>query len=153
MGQITVTTTIEAPVEAVFAYVDDHRNTTRYMKDLTRWKPVGSQTHGKGSRFAVTMQAGPKALESELLITEWTENRAIGWVSEHGFKQSGRWSFKRARQGTEATYHMDYEFGLGIAGRLLAKVAEPFVRMNIEQSVANLKEQTEPRAASAARSR
>ena len=49
MGHITITEEIVAPVEAVFADVDDHRNTTKYMKDLTKWAPVGSKTHGKGA--------------------------------------------------------------------------------------------------------
>ena len=143
MGRITVTRTIEAPVEAVFAYVDDYHNTTKYMKDLTKWKPVGSQTHGKGAHFEVAMKAGPKELDSDVLITQWTENKTIAWVSQSGFKQTGKWGFKAKGVGTEATFDMEYEFPGGIAGKVLAKVAEPFVKMNIESSVDELKRQTE----------
>jgi len=149
MGHITVSRTIEAPVEAVFAYVDDHRNTTKYMKDLTRWQPVGSQTHGKGAHFEVAMKAGPKVLDSDVLITQWTENKVIAWDSERGFKQTGKWTFKGKGGGCEATFDMEYEFGGGMAGRLLAKVAEPFVRMNIEGSVDELKRQVERAVATA----
>ena len=143
MGHITVTRTIEAPVDAVFAYVDDHRNTTKYMKDLTKWQPVGSQTHGKGAHFDVAMKAGPKVLESSVLITQWTENKVIAWKSEHGFKQTGKWAFRAKGDATEATFDMEYEFGGGIAGKVLAKVSEPIVRINIESSVDELKRQTE----------
>jgi uncharacterized membrane protein len=151
MGHITVTRSIDAPVETVFAYVDDYRNTTKYMKDLTKWKPVGSQTHGKGAHFEVAMKAGPRELGSDVLITQWTENKVVAWVSQGGFKQSGKWAFKAKEGGCEATFDMEYEFPGGIAGRLIAKVAEPLVRMNIESSVDELKRQTEKLGAKAAK--
>ncbi len=149
MGHINVSRVIEAPVETVFAYIDDYRNTTKYMKDLTKWHPVGSQTHGKGAHFEVAMKAGPKVLDSDVLITQWTENKVIAWESEKGFKQTGRWSFKSRAGGCEATFDMEYEFGGGLAGKVLAKAAEPFVKMNIEASVDELKRQTEKVAAKA----
>jgi uncharacterized membrane protein len=154
MGHITTSSEIAAPVEAVFAFVDDHRNTTKYMKDLTKWAPVGSKSHGKGAKFAVAMKAGPMTLSSVVDITTWTENKAIGWKSIEGFKQTGKWSFKPSGDGTEATFDMDYELPGGIAGRMLSRAADPIVRGNIEQSVRNLRSQVEktskkPTAASA----
>jgi uncharacterized membrane protein len=146
MGHITTTEEIAAPVEAVFAFVDDHRNTTKYMKDLTKWAPVGSKTHGKGAQFQVAMKAGPMTLSSVVDITTWTENRAIGWKSIEGFKQTGTWSFRSAGTGTEATFDMEYELPGGIAGRMLSKAAEPIVRGNIEQSVRTLRAQVEKAA-------
>ncbi len=146
MGHITTTEEIAAPVEAVFAFVDDHRNTTKYMKDLTKWAPVGSKTHGKGAQFQVAMKAGPMTLSSVVDITTWTENRAIGWKSIEGFKQTGKWSFKPAGAGTEATFDMEYELPGGIAGRMLSRAAEPIVRGNIEQSVRNLRARVEKSA-------
>jgi uncharacterized membrane protein len=143
MGHITVSEKVAAPVEAVFAYVDDHRNTTRYMKDLTKWAPVGSTTHGKGAKFAVAMKAGPMTLSSVVDITTWTENTAIGWTSREGFKQTGKWSFKPSAGGTEATFDMDYELPGGIAGRMASRLADPVVRSNIEASVGNLRSQVE----------
>jgi uncharacterized membrane protein len=143
MGHITCSAGIAAPVEAVFAYVDDHRNTTKYMKDLTKWTPAGRKTHGKGAKFQIAMKAGPMTLSSVVEITTWTENRTIGWTSLEGFKQKGRWSFTEDGAGTESTFDMDYELPGGIAGRMLSRVAEPIVRGNIEQSVRNLKSQVE----------
>jgi uncharacterized membrane protein len=147
MGRITIDETIDAPVEAVFAYVDDHRNTVKYMKDLSKWKPTGKVTHGKGAQFEVGMKAGPTTLNSVVDITTWTENRAIGWVSREGFKQTGKWAFKPKGAATAVTFDMEYEFGGGIAGRMLGRAAEPFVRANLEKSVATLKEHTEKLAA------
>ena len=150
MGHITIRKTINAPVATVFAYVDDYKNTTKYMKGLTKWKPTGTETHGKGAQFDVAMRAGPSTLGSVVDITAWTENSTIGWVSRSGFKQSGKWAFRAHGDRTDVTFDMDYAFGGGIAGRLVGKAAEPIVRMNLEQSVDALKTQTEKLKPSAA---
>ena len=144
MGRISISETIDAPVDSVFAYVDDYRNTTKYMKDLVRWKPTTDVVHGKGAKFDSAMKAGPSTLNSTVDITTWTENRTIGWKSIAGFKQTGKWSFKaKGDDQTEATFDMEYEFGGGIAGRMLGRAAEPIVRANLQTSVRNLKSQTE----------
>jgi uncharacterized membrane protein len=143
MGHITISEDIAAPVEAVFEYVDEHSNTTKYMKDLTRWAPVGPNSHGKGAKFKVAMKAGPMTLSSVVDITTWRANSAIGWTSIEGFKQTGKWTFKSHGAGTKATFDMEYELPGGIAGRMLSRAAEPIVRGNIEQSVRNLRSQVE----------
>jgi carbon monoxide dehydrogenase subunit G len=127
-----------------------------YMKDLTKWTPVGSTTHGKGAKFAVATKAGPMTLSSVVDITTWTENTAIGWTSREGFKQTGKWSFITSGDGTDSTFDMDYELPGGVAGRMLSRVAEPIVRGNIQQSVRNLRSHVEkaarnPASAAAAR--
>jgi uncharacterized membrane protein len=143
MSHITISEDIAAPIDAVFDYVDEHSNTTKYMKDLTKWAPVGANSHGKGAKFAVAMKAGPMTLSSVVDITTWTQNSAIGWTSIEGFKQKGKWTFKARGDGTQATFDMEYELPGGIAGRMVSRVAEPIVRGNIEQSVRNLRSQVE----------
>jgi uncharacterized membrane protein len=143
MGHITIAMTINAPVATVFAYVDDYRNTTKYMKDLVKWQPTGKVTHGKGAQFAVGMKAGPTTLSSIVDITAWAENRTIGWNSREGFKQIGKWAFAPKANATSVTFDMEYEFGGGIAGKLLGRAAEPIVRGNLQRSVETLKLHTE----------
>src|SRR6202051_1367729 len=143
MGHITIDMKINAPVATVFAYVDDYRNTTKYMKDRGKWQPTGKVTHGKGAQFDVGMKAGPTTLTSVVDITTWTENTAIGWHSNEGFKQVGIWAFKPKGDKTQVTFDMEYEFGGGIAGKLLGRAAEPIVRGNLQRSVETLKLHTE----------
>ena len=151
MAKITVTRSIKAPVEAVFGYVDDHRNTVKYMQGLTKWEPAGSTTHGKGATFDVAMKAGPLTMGGVMEVTEWKENKTIAWVSRKGIKQEGRWMFATKSGGTEATLEADVEFPGGIAGRVAARAAEPVFRGNLERSVEALKSQTEKLAAKAGR--
>jgi uncharacterized membrane protein len=143
MGRITIDMTINAPVATVFAYVDDYRNTTKYMKDLVKWQPTGKVTHGKGAQFDVGMKAGPTTLTSVVDITTWTENKTIAWHSHDGFKQIGKWGFTPKGNATSVTFDMEYEFGGGIAGKLLGRAAEPIVRGNLQRSVETLKLHTE----------
>jgi uncharacterized membrane protein len=143
MGRITIDMTINAPVATVFAYVDDYRNTTRYMKDLVKWQPTGKVTHGKGAQFDVGMKAGPTTLTSVVDITTWTANKTIAWHSREGFKQIGKWGFTPKGDKTAVTFDMEYEFGGGIAGKLLGRAAEPIVRGNLQRSVETLKSNTE----------
>ncbi|HEY4869246.1 MAG TPA: SRPBCC family protein [Candidatus Dormibacteraeota bacterium] len=148
MGRITINDSIDAPVAVVFGYVDDHRNTTKYMQGLTKWKPTTSVTHGKGAKFEVAMKAGPTTLGSVVDITTWTENKAIAWRSTEGFKQTGKWAFKATgEESTDVTFEMEYEFGGGIAGRMLGRAAEPVVKSNLQRSVKTLKQNTERLAA------
>lgn len=143
MGHITVTETIRAPVGTVFAFVDDYRNTTRYMRDLVKWEPAGSRTHGKGSRFALAMKAGPLSIEGEVEITTWTDGKAIGWTTRRGFRQDGAWTFRQRGDDTEATFEVEYDFPGGIAGKVMARAAEPILKGNLEASVRQLKQLTE----------
>jgi uncharacterized membrane protein len=142
MGHITIKREIQAPIETVFAYVDAHKNTIKYMKGLTKWAPTTSVVHGKDAEFEVVMKAGPRDLRSVVRITAWTENRTIAWKSIDGFKQTGKWVFGRSGDHTDAIFDMEYDLGGGFAGRLLGAAVEPVVRHNLEQSVDALKMQT-----------
>lgn len=139
MGHISITQHIAVPPEQAFAYVDDHTHTTAYMKALDRWEPAGRKVHGKGARFAVAMKAGPMTLSSVVEISQWTENRVIAWRSTEGFRQTGRWSFRNGGDGTDATFDLEYELPGGIAGRVLARAADPIIRANLEASVRQLR--------------
>ena len=144
MGRITVTESINAPVSTVFAYVDDYRNTTKYMKDMTRWEPAGDTTHGKGSRFALSMKVGPLTIDGEVEVDAWEENRVIGWKTKKGFRQDGSWQFTEKGGGTEAAFTVDYDLPGGMAGKMMAKVIEPALKATLQGSVKQLKSQTEP---------
>jgi uncharacterized membrane protein len=143
MGSITVSETIDAPVSQVFAYVDDYRNTTKYMKDMTKWEPAGEQTHGKGSRFVISMKVGPLNIDGEVEVDAWEENRAIGWKTLKGFRQDGSWSFREKGAGTEAALTVEFDLPGGVAGKMMAKTIEPLLKGTLQGSVRQLKAQTE----------
>jgi uncharacterized membrane protein len=146
MASITVKETIDAPVAKVFAYVDDYRNTTKYMKDMNKWEPAGDKTHGKGSRFALEMKVGPLTIDGEVEVDTWEENRKIAWKTKKGFRQDGSWSFSEKNGGTEAAFTVEYDLPGGIAGKMMGKAIEPALKSTLQGSVKQLKAQTENKA-------
>jgi len=143
MPHISVTTTIDRPPAAVYAYVEEHSNTARYVDGITSWEPATEQVHGVGSTFRASMQLGPKQLESTLRITEAEPGVVLAWAPVDGFSQSGAWHFAADGEGTQARFDVDVTFPGGLAGRLLGKTIEPAIRSSVAKTVANLKEQVE----------
>ena len=139
MGKASAETVIAASPSEVFAYVDDYQNTPKYMHGLKSWEPAGEQTHGVGAVFIGKMDA-VKTWESTLEITQRDEDEAIAWIPTKGFKQGGAWQFAPEGDGTRVTLTVDYEFPGGLAGKAVAKAAEPVVKQNVQKSVEKLKQ-------------
>ena len=134
MGRITIDMTINAPVATVFAYVDDYRNTTKYMKDLVKWQPTGKVTHGKGAQFDVGMRAGPTTLTSVVDITTWTENKAIGWHSQRGVQAD--WQMGLSPKGER--HERDVRHGVRVRRRHCRQIAWPGRRTDRARQPATL---------------
>lgn len=141
MGKLTVTTRVDAPPEAVFDYVDHYRNTTRYMRDLTLWEPVGRQNQGRGARFDVEIVLGGRKLRSRAVIETWRRPHSLHWTSESGFSQSGGWEFEADGARTAVTFTLEWNLGLALA--VFAKAAEPLVKRSLDESLARLKANVE----------
>lgn len=143
MGKASAETTVDAPPAVVFAYLDDYRNTPKYMAGLKKWEPAGDKTHGEGAMFLGAMDAAGQTLESTLEITTWRQDEAIGWTPRDGFKQGGQWTLTPEGDGTRVSLAVEFSFPGGFAGKAVAKMAEPVVKNNVRQSVAKLKSQVE----------
>lgn len=143
MGRIHVEEVVAARPDVVFDYVDDHRNAVDYVAGLTKWAPVGSLSHGLGAVFEAAMSVGPTTWGSTLEITQWEQNRLIGWVPRKGFQQTGTWTFAPEGTGTRVSFDVEYTLPGGIAGRIAGAAAEPVVRANLAKTVRTLKERVE----------
>jgi hypothetical protein len=153
---------IQRRVDQVFAFVDDYRNTTRYMVGLSEWRPVGEKTQGKGSRFALTKRTpGVPDIKSEVEITGWTKNKLIGFESYSGFENSGSYEFVAGGDKTVVRLINTYDiasvlgggrggvFG-GLARRVggaAGKALEGPVLRDLEKSLQNLKRLVEKETA------
>ncbi|MGI8608767.1 MAG: SRPBCC family protein [Candidatus Dormibacteria bacterium] len=85
---------IERPVEEVFSFVDDFKNTTRYIVGMTQYKPTTEKTSGKGARFnMVKKTTGLPDIKSEVEIVDWEKDQKIAFKSISGFENSGSYTF------------------------------------------------------------
>lgn len=146
MGQVRTSTSIDADITTVFDYVSDYRNATKYSRDLTRWEPVTEVTDDVGAQFDVGLQLGPKTFESRVEVDSRADPEAFGFSSISGFQHSGRYTFARAGEGTEVTFDFDYTLPGAMAGRLLARTAEPLLKQSLANNLKTLKKQIEEQA-------
>ena len=143
MPRVQATTLIQAPVDQVFAYVNDYRNSTKFTSDLLRWDPVTDKTDGLGARFEAAMKMGPTTQQATLEITGWKRNALIAWDPIAGFDSGGRYTFKREGTSTRVTFEVYFNPPGGVAGRMLGKIIEPIARQDAQKSVDNLKRNIE----------
>lgn len=101
MARIRVSTTIEAPIDAVWEYVRRIDSHTEWMADAESISFQGDQTEGVGTAFECLTKVGPLRLNDTMVVTEWTEREAIG--VRHTGLVTGEGRFTLAPAGTDRT--------------------------------------------------
>ena len=158
---------IDRPVAEVFSFVDDFKNTTRYIVGMTQYKPTTAQTNGKGARFSMVKKTtGLPDIKSEVEIVEWEEDRKIAFKSISGFENSGSYTFSTKGEHTSVRLVNAFDVttllggGGGFFGGLkkaalgaTASIAEGQARKDLTTSLDQLKRLVEatPRKAAPAR--
>jgi uncharacterized membrane protein len=154
---------VNAPAEAVWAFVDDPSRYLHFMSGITRWEVVGDQASGIGARYRMLMHVGSAEVGGLVEVVEHDPARDMAWVSVVGVDQRGRWRLREKTHetgtgGTPVTrveLRLSYDVaGSGIFGWLADHVAAPTVRGHLRRSLQQLKRQVEHeqlRSAAAAR--
>ena len=145
---------IDRPVGDVFSFVDDYRNSTRYVVGMTEYKPTTKQLSGKGSRFRfVKKTTGLPDIKSDIEITDWDRDRKITFKSFAGFENGGTCTFTARGQSTVVRLSNTYDLGSLIggnrgglfgglvkaAGGIASKAAEGQVRKDLTTSLEKLR--------------
>lgn len=142
MASVRKTITIDAPVEKVFAYIDDPANLLEIWPSLVDVQDVERLPSG-GSKFRWRYKMAGVGLEGVAEAVEYVTNQRIVTESEGGVSSTIRWSFEPEGEGTKVTNAVDYTVHLPV----LRKVAESFlVRLNENEGealLANLKARME----------
>ncbi len=101
MARIRVSTTIEAPLDAVWEYVRRIDSHTEWMADAESISFQGSQTEGVGTAFDCLTKLGPLRLNDAMVVTEWADREAIG--VRHTGLVTGEGRFTLSPAGTDRT--------------------------------------------------
>lgn len=137
--EFTVETDFDVPVEAAFAYTADYRNVPSWLYGIQQFEPVGDQDYGLGAVFDGAMHVG-MTLRSRIEIDAFTENALISFDTIKGFQIRSAWHFAATGEGVSSVRaDIAYELPGGIAGKGVGKVIEPFVKIAIRHSSADLK--------------
>jgi ribosome-associated toxin RatA of RatAB toxin-antitoxin module len=126
---------VEAPVEVLFAYVDDYRNTTKWLFGLSKFDPTSEVTSGLGSTFDGTFAVKPIKLHSSVKIVEWVQGAVIAVESYKGFQINQRWEFSATGPETsKVIVDVRYELPGGLAGKAMGRAIEPIVALSVRHS-------------------
>ena len=118
MPEIRSSTTIAAPPEAVFDYIDHWQNAMRYLKRMVRWEPVDPSNTGEGGVFHVAVQAGPTRLNGRLHVTKHERPTTIAFRSLDGPRVDGSWTITPVDGGSRVVLESYYEPPGGLIGRV-----------------------------------
>lgn len=136
---------IAAPVDAVFAYVDDHSQTQTWMYGLEKIEPVGDQLRGVGAEYDGVMKVGV-ALTSRIRCTAWEENALIEFTSVKGIRNTQSWTFTPIDdERTRVAAHISYTLPGGPVGATMAAAIKPLVGVAIARTSQNLVRNLEER--------
>ena len=144
---------VDRPVADVFAFVDDYKNTTKYLVGMTEYRPTTDRVNGKGARFKLVKKTtGLPDIKSEIEIVDWEKDKKIVFSSISGFENGGQYTFSATARGTTVrlsnTYDLTSLLGGGgglfgglkkAAGGAMSKVAEGQARADLTKSLENIK--------------
>jgi uncharacterized membrane protein len=136
---------INAPAEAVWAFVDDPARYLHFMSGMTRFEVVGDQRQGLGARYRMLMHVGSAETGGIVEVVEHDEACDLAWTSVLGLDQRARWRLReRSRGRTHVELRLSYGVaGSGIFGWVAEQVAAPTVRGHLRRSLQQLKRQVE----------
>src|ERR1700709_2113424 len=90
---------VDAPAEAIWAFVDDPSRYLHFMSGITRWEVVGDEPSGLGARYRMLMHVGSAEVGGLVEVVEHDPGRDMAWVSVVGIDQRGRWRLREQRRG------------------------------------------------------
>jgi uncharacterized membrane protein len=150
---------VNAPADAVWAFVDDPGRYLHFMSGITRWEVVGEQASGLGARYRMLMHVGSAEVGGLVEVVEHDPGCDMAWVSVVGIDQRGRWRLRERRGAGPTRTHVELRLSYGVAGAgvfgwVAEHVAARTVRGHLRRSLVQLKRQVEHeelRSAAAAR--
>ncbi|MGE5282165.1 MAG: SRPBCC family protein [Chloroflexota bacterium] len=143
--RIDESTTVAAPPETIWRYLEDPENYLHFMSGITHWEVVGDKPNGLGARYRILVRVGAAEVGGLVEMVEWHEPFDIAWHSVTGVDHRGRWRIREQGRGrTRIEYRFAYGvIGGGIAGLLTEVAASLAVRRQMRRTLQQLKRQVE----------
>jgi uncharacterized membrane protein len=133
---------INAPVEDVFAYHSDPRNSPEYWPSFIEVKDIEELPNG-GKKYSWVYKMAGIRFNGMTTTTEFEKNQLITTKSEGGIDSTFSYTYKAEGDGTRLSMMVDYSVPVPVLGKL----AESFIlKMNEREAdtvMANLKDRLE----------
>jgi len=133
MSEITVTKSIDAPVEKVFNTVADIRNFSQAVPEVVHVEYLSDIKTGVGTRFRETRSIKGREAKTELEVTEYVENKKVRIVSDtNGTIWDSVFTVKPVGEFTELKLEMEAR-----AYKLLPRLMNPVIKGVIKKALIN----------------
>src|SRR3990172_11232505 len=110
MPRLQASTTINRPIEEVFAYVTDLRNNMQWMTGVIAAQMDVDGPIMVGSTYTFNMKTMGMKLETKGVVTAYESPKTYAWKATSGpFPMSGSTSFESTDGGTRVTDTIDAE--------------------------------------------
>lgn len=141
MAKVERSITINAPVEKVFAYIENPTNQLDWLPSMTEVKDVTGQ--GVGAHFRWTYKMAGLSFEGESTATEHIPNERIVSQSKGGIASTWTWTFAPHDGGTKVNLVIEYTVPVPVLGKLAEKLVLRQNEREADQSMANIKTKME----------
>ncbi len=133
--------TINAPVEKVFAYIEDPMSELEWLPSLMEVKDVVGQ--GAESHYRWTYKMAGLRLEGESTTTEYIPNRRIVTQTKGGAVSTWTWTFEPHDGGTKANLVVEYTVPVPVLGKLAEALVRKQNERELDLAMVNIKARME----------
>lgn len=139
MATVERRVTIQAPVETLFAYMDNPDHQAEIASDATTIESVERLPSG-GIKSRYSYDVAGMSFTGQLETVRYQPNRCIVFNLSGGLDGTITWNFQAIDATTsQMTYRGDYSVNLPFLGDSVAAVAAKFNETEIETQLSNLK--------------
>lgn len=141
MANITKAIDVNVPVEVIFNFVANPRNSLKYIADFTKFEPVGEPEYGLGAKVLAAGTFMGVEYQARLEIVEFVPDQKFVTRSSGGVKGFSTWEFRALSENvTEVTFTSAYQLPGSVLGWMFDKLmVEKAVEKNTIQTLVNLK--------------
>ncbi|RMI34149.1 SRPBCC family protein [Nocardia stercoris] len=144
MTDVKISVECAATAETAFAYVNDYRTAPQYMAEVHAISPLTDQIEGVGATFDVTVKLGPATLHTTVEVARSEPGVVLAMKSVNGFQVETTYNFTDLGGGRcGLVVDFDYRVAPGLAGKVLGKTIEPFVKIAAAQMTKRLSAEIE----------
>jgi uncharacterized membrane protein len=141
MAKVHKSIEIKAPVEKVFSYVDDPKNSPEWITNMIEVNNVTGA--GVGKRFNWVWKMAGIKLQGESTNTEYVQNKRIVLKTKGGIDATWDFKFESQKNDTKFDVDVDYSIPVPVVGKLAEKLVLKRNDRDLEMAVINLKERLE----------
>jgi uncharacterized membrane protein len=140
--EVEETTSIDAPVDEVFAYMDRPENQPEFTPSLTRAETVERLPNG-GKQVAYTYTIAGVDLDGHIEAAAHDPERRIRWEMSGDIQGEIEWEFEAEGESTRVTYAARYEIPGGVLETVVAPFVERYNERELRTALANLRTRIE----------